>query len=117
MTDDQSVLSESYASMSLYMDWLSHKAEEASSTTVPVRPQATGSLTRPRTGRYVSVCYYAYVAQLMSKISGVLSEAQADRFYLDSLKYSTLYENIRKNSNAGISIPTACPTYPRKPLT
>ena len=32
----------------------------------------------------------------MSKISGVLSEAQSDRFHLDSLKYNTLYDNIKE---------------------
>lgn len=96
MTDDQSVLSESYASMSLYMDWLS--TQSGGGFKYNGAGTATGDWLSYETtdGRYVSVCYYAYVAQLMSKISGVLSEAQADRFYLDSLKYSTLYENIKE---------------------
>jgi len=45
--------------------------------------------------RYVSVCYYAYVARLMSKMSGVLSVEAGDVYDMKQAKYGTLYEKIK----------------------
>lgn len=46
--------------------------------------------------RYVSVCYYAYVAQLMAKISKALSVAGGDTYDMKARSYQALAQNIKK---------------------
>lgn len=95
MTGDQAVLGECYASMTHYMDWLSLQGDgqykyngAGTSTGDWLSYENTDS-------RYVCVCHYANVAQLMSKIAGALSQSPTDTYYADSLKYEELYDNIR----------------------
>ena len=95
MTGDQAVLEECYASMTHYMDWLSLQGDgqykyngAGTSTGDWLSYENTDS-------RYVCVCHYANVAQLMSKIAGALSQSPTDTYYADSLKYEELYDNIR----------------------
>lgn len=95
MTGDQAVLEECYASMTHYMDWLSLQGDgqykyngAGTSTGDWLSYENTDS-------RYVCVCHYANVAQLMSKIAGALSESPTDTYFADSLKYAELYDNIR----------------------
>lgn len=95
MTGDQAVLEECYASMTHYMDWLSLQGDgqykyngAGTSTGDWLSYENTDS-------RYVCVCHYANVAQLMSKIAGALSQSPADTYHADSLKYAELYDNIK----------------------
>ena len=95
MAGDQAVLEECYASMTHYMDWLSLQGDgqykyngAGTSTGDWLSYENTDS-------RYVCVCHYANVAQLMSKIAGALSESPTDTYFADSLKYAELYDNIR----------------------
>ena len=95
MTGDQAVMEECYASMTHYMDWLSLQGDgqykyngAGTSTGDWLSYENTDS-------RYVCVCHYANVAQLMSKIAGALSESPTDTYFADSLKYAELYDNIR----------------------
>ena len=95
ITGDQAVLEECYASMTHYMDWLSLQGDgqykyngAGTSTGDWLSYENTDS-------RYVCVCHYANVAQLMSKIAGALSESPTDTYFADSLKYAELYDNIR----------------------
>ena len=95
MTGDQAVLEECYASMTHYMDWLSLQGDgqykyngAGTSTGDWLSYENTDS-------RYVCVCHYANVAQLMSKIAGALNQSPTDTYYADSLKYEELYDNIR----------------------
>ena len=95
MTGDQAVLDECYASMTHYMDWLSLQGD--GQYKYNGAGTATGDwLSYENTdARYVCVCHYANVAQLMSKIAGALSQSPADTYYADSLKYAELYDNIK----------------------
>ena len=95
MAGDQAVLEECYASMTHYMDWLSLQGDgqykyngAGTSTGDWLSYENTDS-------RYVCVCHYANVAQLMSKIAGALSESPTDTYFADSLKYAELYDNIK----------------------
>ena len=95
MTGDQAVLEECYASMTHYMDWLSLQGDgqykyngAGTSTGDWLSYENTDS-------RYVCVCHYANVAQLMNKIAGALSESPTDTYFADSLKYAELYDNIK----------------------
>ena len=49
--------------------------------------------------RYISVCYYAYVAELMQKISLALSERRSDVYAIRARNYETLYNNIKDEFN------------------
>ena len=95
MTGDQAVLGECYASMTRYMDWLSLQGDGQ------YKYNGAGTSTgdwlsyENTDARYVCVCHYANVAQLMSKIAGALSQSPADAYHADSLKYAELYDNIR----------------------
>ena len=95
MTGDQAVLEECYASMTHYMDWLSLQGDGQ------YKYNGAGTSTgdwlsyENTDARYVCVCHYANVAQLMSKIAGALSESPTDTYFADSLKYAELYDNIR----------------------
>ncbi len=95
MTGDQSVLTECYASMTHYMDWLS--TQDDGQYKYNGAGTSTGDwLSYENTdARYVCVCHYANVAQLMSKIAGALSQSPADTYHADSLKYAELYDNIK----------------------
>ncbi len=95
MTDDQSVLEESYESMTRYMDWLATQGGEGYKYDGAGTDLGDWLSYEETDGRYVSVCYYAYVARLMSKVAGALSTAQSDNYYTDSLKYEALYEDIK----------------------
>ena len=94
MTGDQAVLGECYASMTRYMDWLSLQGDGQ------YKYNGAGTSTgdwlsyENTDARYVCVCHYANVAQLMSKIAGALSQSPADAYHADSLKYAELYDNI-----------------------
>jgi len=57
-----------------YGDWVSYEATE---------------------NRFVSVCYYAYAAQLMAKMSKALSIGTGDTYDVKSTNYQTLYNNIK----------------------
>jgi len=95
MYDDAGIIAENFASMEKYMvfaaaqagggylyngagvdfgDWLAYESLE---------------------NRYVSVCYYAYAAQLMSKMSKVLSTNTGDIYDVKSVNYANLYNKIK----------------------
>ena len=80
---DRRILADNYASMTHYMDWLAAQGDKE------YRYNGAGTgmgdwLAYEKTdARYVSVCYYAYVARLMGKIASALSEAPTDRYALD----------------------------------
>ena len=95
MFGDRRILADNYASMTHYMDWLAAQGDKE------YRYNGAGTgmgdwLAYEKTdARYVSVCYYAYVARLMGKIASALSEAPTDRYALDARKYNTLYDDIK----------------------
>lgn len=95
MYDDAAIISENFTAMERYMlflaaqsgggylyngagvdfgDWLAYEALD---------------------NRYISVCYYAYVAQLMSKMSKVLSVNTGDAYDIKSTNYASLYNKIK----------------------
>jgi alpha-L-rhamnosidase len=90
MYDDKGILEENFESMEKYMDFL----------TTPL-----GGSDRSGYGdwlafvstdhRYINVCYYAYVALLMEKISKALSTADNDSYSQKAASYRTLYQNIK----------------------
>lgn len=95
MYGDKSIIEENYESMERYMAWLATQTEG--------QYKYVGSDTRygdwlafeDTDRRFVSVAYYGYMADLMSRMSAVLSEAEGDEYAAKAEKYSTLFSNIR----------------------
>lgn len=101
MTGDRTILEENFESMTRWMQWLATQQE-----TVAVKQGETDSTSYTHIGagtatgdwlayaplekRYVSVAYYAYVAQLMDSISTALGKAE------EAAHYRQLYGDIRQ---------------------
>ena len=96
MYDDKGILEENYSSMEKYMAFLSSQSDEK------YRYNGAGTdygdwVSYVRTDkRYISVCYYAYSALLMEKISLALSSRAEDEYALKAEYYNTLYNNIKQ---------------------
>lgn len=95
MHGDKSIIEENYESMEKYMDWMAAQAGDG------YKYQGAGTNYGdwvsfvPTDSRYVSVCYYAYDALLMSKMSQVLSKTPGDEYAIKAAEYEQLYNNIK----------------------
>lgn len=95
MHGDKNIIEENYESMEKYMDWMAAQAGDG------YKYQGAGTNYGdwvsfvPTDSRYVSVCYYAYDALLMSKMSQVLSKAPGDEYAIKAAEYEQLYNNIK----------------------
>ncbi len=95
MYGDKAIIEENYASMERYMDWLATQKEG--------QYQYVGSDTRygdwlafeDTDKRFVSVAYYGYMADLMSRMSKALSQTEGDEFDLKAAKYAQLFADIK----------------------
>ncbi len=96
MHGDKSIIEENYRSMEKYMKWLAAQTGDA------YKYQGAGTAYGdwvsfvPTDSRYVSVCYYAYDAMLMSKMSEALSTAPGDEYAIKAAEYEELYNNIKE---------------------
>ena len=94
MTGDKTILHENYESMTRWMEWLATQKETVDGTTYTHigAGTATGDWLAydELDQRYVSVAYYAYVAQLMDSAAMVLGKNA------DAVHYRNLYNEIRK---------------------
>ena len=94
MTGDKTILEENYASMQKWMEWLATQKEiengkiytHIGAGTATCDWLAYDELDK----RFVSVAYYAYVAQLMDSVARVLGKSD------DMNHYRQLYGNIRE---------------------
>lgn len=95
MYGDKAIIEENYASMERFMDWLATQKDGSY--------QYAGSDTRygdwlafeDTDRRFVSVAYYGYMADLMSRMSKVLSTSEGDEYDLKAAEYATLFANIK----------------------
>jgi alpha-L-rhamnosidase len=95
MYGDREILNEHYASMERFMDWLATQ-KSADYLYNGGNTQYGDWLAYENTDtRYICVCYYANVAQLMTKISKALSVSEGDAYAQQAAKYQTLYDNIK----------------------
>jgi len=95
MYADQTILEDNYESMTKYMNYLA--AQSGSGYLYNGAGTQYGDwLSKENTdSRYVSVCYYAYAAQLMGKISKALSKVEGDTYAVKATFYETLYNKIK----------------------
>ena len=90
MYGDRQLLSEQYASMEKFMDWLATRRFDGYLYNGGDTQYGDWLAYEATDARFISVCYYAYAAQLMAKISAALNQTQ------NVLKYQTLYRNIKE---------------------
>ncbi len=109
MYDDKGILEENYESMEKYMAFLAKQAGGGYNYNGAGTDYGDWVAFQSTDKRYISVCYYAYVAILMEKISKALSISENDNFDQNAKKYQTLYHNIKAefqkryiNANGGL---------------
>jgi len=96
MYADKGILEENYSSMEKYMTFLASQSDEK------YRYNGAGTnygdwVSYVHTdNRYISVCYYAYSALLMEKISLALSAGKEDEYAQKAASYRNLYNQIKQ---------------------
>lgn len=95
MTGDNTIIKENYQSMEKYMDWLSRQKGDGYSYNGAGTTYGDWLSFVNTDSRYVSVCYYAYDAMMMERMSRALSTADGDEYDLKAQKYRTLFNNIK----------------------
>lgn len=95
MSGNKKIIEDNYDSMEKFMTWLSTQQGEGylyQGGGIAHGDWLSFATTDPR---YVSVAYYAYDAQLMAKMSRVLSKSENDEYAQKAVKYETLFNNIK----------------------
>ena len=95
MYDDAGIITENYAAMEKYMGFLAKQAGGGYLYNGAGTDFGDWVAYESMDSRYVSVCYYAYAAQLMSKMSKALSVTKGDAYDVKSETYKNLYTNIK----------------------
>ena len=103
MYGDRGILEENYASMERFM-------EQRSTQVFDGYKYNGGGITHgdwlspegnePDKKRYIAVCFYAYSARLMEKMSQALSRKAGDAYDSKAKSYKELYENIKAEFQA-----------------
>jgi len=117
MYGDRRILSEHYASMEKFMDWMATRQFEGYLYNGGDTQYGDWLAYEETNPRFISVSYYAYVAELMAKISKALSLSTNDIYAQNTTKYQTLYNNIKaefqrryvnsRNGNLSVTSQTA----------
>lgn len=89
MTGDPTILYENYESMTRWMTWLAAQGDEEWKYNGAGTATGDWLAYEPLDVRYVSVAYYAYVAQIMDSIATAIGKSE------DALHYRRLYKDIR----------------------
>lgn len=95
MYDDAGIITENYESMEKYMGFLAAQAGGGFLYNGAGTDYGDWVAYENMDKRYVSVVYYAYAAQLMSKMSKALSLKSGDAYDMKAINYATLYNNIK----------------------
>lgn len=95
MYDDAGIIAENYTAMEKYMAFLAAQTGEGYLYNGAGVDFGDWVSYEKLENRYVSVCYYAYAAQLMSKMSNVLSQTKGDSYDVKSNGYTALYKKIK----------------------
>jgi len=95
MYDDASIIAENYSSMEKYMAYVATLAGSGYLYNGAGTKWGDWLATEGLDGRYIAVCYYAYTAQLMSKMSKALSVTSNDFYDQKRIAYDSLYKNIK----------------------
>jgi alpha-L-rhamnosidase len=99
MYDDRGILEENYESMEKYMTFLSNQKFDGYLYNGAGTDYGDWVAYVSTDSRYISVCYYAYAALLMEKISNALSNSPNDEYAQKAASYKTVYDNIKAEFN------------------
>lgn len=115
MYGDKAIISENFESMERYMDFVANQAGGGYLYNGAGADSYGDWVSFEYTDRrYVSVAYYAYMADIMSRMASVLSEDSSDIYASKAEKYATLFGNIKKEfaqrylDNGRLTIETQC---------
>lgn len=95
MTGDKHILEENYEANTRYMNFLAAQAGGGYTYNGAGTSFGDWLAYENMDARYVSVCYYAYVADLMARTAAALSETESDAYALDAARYAALYKAIK----------------------
>ncbi|MDD4970864.1 MAG: family 78 glycoside hydrolase catalytic domain [Paludibacter sp.] len=95
MYNDPRMITENYESMEKYMGFLAAQKGDGYLYNGAGIDYGDWVAYENMDKRYVSVCYYAYAAQLMMKMSEALSHKTEDFYDLKRASYRKLYDNIK----------------------
>lgn len=95
MTGDKKILRDNWTSMEKYMDWLSTQVFDGYKYNGGATTYGDWVSFVPTDSRYISVCYYAYDAQLMAKMAAALAETDGGSYAKAAEKYTSLFGNIK----------------------
>jgi alpha-L-rhamnosidase len=95
MYGDEEILSRQYESMERFMAWMATQKAGAYLYNGGDTQYGDWLAYENTDARLISVCYYAYVARLMTKISNALSRSANDVYAQKAAGYQTLYDNIK----------------------
>ena len=96
MYNDVDILKENYPAMEKYMGFLSNQKDGKYLYNGAGTNYGDWVSYVHTDNRYISVCYYAYSALLMEKISLALSASAEDEYAQKAASYRTLYNNIKQ---------------------
>lgn len=96
MYDNKKILQDNYASMEKYMGFLSHQKGDGYNYNGAGTNYGDWLSYEDTERRFVSVCYYAYTAQLMAKISEALKTDDCDAYAAKAKAYRNLAQEIKE---------------------
>ncbi|MBP5770427.1 MAG: family 78 glycoside hydrolase catalytic domain [Bacteroidaceae bacterium] len=106
MTGNKDVIRESYESMERYMTFLSRQVFDGYQYNGGGLEWGDWLSFVTTDTRYIAVAYYAYVTQLMAKMSRALSESDADAYAQKAAQYDELFLNIKDEFRLRYITPT-----------
>jgi len=95
MYNDMDIIEENYESMEKYMGFLANQGGNGYKYNGAGTNYGDWLSYENTDTRYISVCYYAYTAQLMAKMSQALSKKDGDTYSVKAKGYATLYNDIK----------------------
>ena len=95
MTGDKDILRDNLEANERYMQFLTTKADGSYqyNGSDPIHGDWVAYVATE--GRYISVCYYAYAADLMARTCRALSEQEGDTYSQKAEQYEQLFQNIK----------------------
>lgn len=96
MTGDKTLLTENYDAMKRWIEFCKAQGDGTWKYNGAGTGMGDWLSYEELDARYVSVCYFAYVAKLMQKAALALSAKTNDTYAIDAKNYEQLYEDIRK---------------------
>lgn len=94
--NDRGILEDNYTSMEKYMEYLSRQVGDGFNYNGAGTAFGDWLAYEATPNRYISVCYYAYTAQLMEKVSAALSREGGDEYDIKSRQYRKLAADIKE---------------------